>query len=88
MVLDLPVICINEVIGEDKVFELIQTHGGCRFYLPKKQFEYQQQMRAYKHAISIGYTHKDALDYVAKSFDRSIRTISNHFVVGLFDDNK
>lgn len=85
MVLDVPAIYLNDVIGEDKVFELIQTHGGCRFYLPKKSYEYQEQMKAYNHAVAIGYTHADALDYVAKSFNRSMRTISNHFMQGLFD---
>lgn len=88
MVLDLPVVCIHDIIGEDKVFELIKTHGGCRFYLPKKSFEYQQQMKAYRHAISIGYTHQDALIYVAQQFNRSVRTIGSHFNMGMFDGVK
>lgn len=87
-VMDVPMIYISDIVGEDKLHELIKTHGGCRIYLPKKAFEYEQQCRAYRHAISIGYSHNDALDHVAKTFNRSVRTISNHFTVGLFDDNK
>jgi len=61
MVIDVPAFYITEIIGEDKLYELIQTHGGSRIYLPKKDFEYQQQMKAYNHAVAIGYSHNDAL---------------------------
>jgi hypothetical protein len=85
MVIDLPIVSLVDIIGEDNVQALIEAHGSCRVYIPKKQFEYQQQMKAYRHAVSIGYSHSDALIYVAQQFDRSVRTIGSHFNMGMFE---
>jgi hypothetical protein len=84
-VIDLQLIHIADIVGEDKLYELINTHGGCRIYLPKKDFEYKQQQKAYYHAISIGYSHEDALAYVAQQFNRSVRTIGSHYSMGMFE---
>jgi hypothetical protein len=84
-VIDLQIISIVDIIGDDKLHELIKTHGGCRIYLPKKDFEYKQQQIAYAHAVSIGYSHEDALIYVAQQFNRSVRTIGSHFNMGMFE---
>jgi hypothetical protein len=89
MVVDVPVFRIADIVGNDIVLKIIKEYGGHRVYFPKKEFEYYEQAKAFHHAIhNLKMNELDAIQYVACQFERSSKTISQHFNIGLFTSSE
>lgn len=83
-VMDIEFIFLSEILTDEQIKEIERQYSGCRLYIPKKNPEYAGQREMFNQKIEAGYTRHDAMVCVAKAFDRSMRTISNHDKKGMF----
>jgi hypothetical protein len=75
-------------LSDEQIKEIEIQYGGSRIYIPKKNPEYNRQRELFNQKIEAGYTRHDAIVSVAKAFDRSVRTIHDHLVRGVYDTKK
>ncbi|MDP2077330.1 MAG: hypothetical protein Q8J85_04740 [Sulfuricurvum sp.] len=83
-VMDIEFIYLSEILTEEQIKEIEARFSGCRLYIPRKNPEYNRQREMFNQKIDAGYTREDAMRSVAKAFDRSMRTISDHDKKGMF----
>jgi hypothetical protein len=86
-VIDIEFIYLSEILTDEQIREIENKFSGCRVYIPRKNPEYNRQREMFNQKIEAGYTRKDAIESVAKAFDRTIRTIHNH-IIGVCDNAK
>lgn len=85
-VIDIEFIYLSEILTEEQIKEIEARFSGCRLYIPRKNPEYNRQREMFNQKIEAGYTRHDAMVCVAKAFDRSMRTISDHIAKGMFEE--
>ncbi len=83
-VIDIEFIFLSEILTDEQIKEIEMRYGGCRIYIKRKSPEYAEQREMFNQKIEAGYTRVDAMLCVAKAFDRSMRTISDHDKKGMF----
>lgn len=83
-VIDIEFIYLSEILTDEQIREIEDKYSGCRLYIPRKNPEYTRQREMFNQKIEAGYTRNDAMVCVAKAFDRSMRTISDHDKKGMF----
>lgn len=87
MVIDVSFIYLKQFINENQLDKIFECLRGYRIYLPIKEYEYKKELKIYNHAISLGYTHEEALKAVSHNFNKNKKTISRHIQKGLFDEH-
>jgi hypothetical protein len=87
-VIDIEFIYLSEILTDEQIREIENKFSGCRVYIPRKNPEYNRQREMFNQKIEAGYSRTDAMQSVAKAFDRSVRTICDHFMKGIYDDIK
>lgn len=87
-VIDIEFIYLSEILTDEQIREIEDKYSGCRVYIPRKNPEYTRQREMFNQKVEAGYTRNDAMLSVAKAFDRSLRTISDHIAKGMFEEQK